>query len=47
MNGNKGTSNFSSIERGVNTDELLVPAKTRIPRDSEKPGTGFSEEVWL
>jgi hypothetical protein len=47
INGNKGTSNFSSIERCVNTDELLVPAKAGIPLNSEKPETSFSEEVWL
>ena len=45
IDGNKGTSNFSTIERCVNTNELLVPAKTGIPLNSEKPGRSFSEEV--
>ena len=47
INGNKGTSNSSPIQRCVNTGDLLVPAKTGIPLNFEKPGTSFSEEVWL
>jgi hypothetical protein len=47
IDGNKGTSNSSPIEQCVNTDELLVPAKTGTPLNSEKPGTSFLEEVWL
>jgi hypothetical protein len=47
IDGNKGTSNSSPIEQCVNTDELLVPAKTGTPLNSENPGTSFSEEVWL
>ena len=47
IHGNKGTSNFSPIEGCVNIDELLFPAKTGIPLNSEMPETSFSEEVWL
>jgi hypothetical protein len=47
IDGDKGTSNSFPIERCVNTDELLVPAKTGIPLNSETPRTSFSEEIWL
>jgi hypothetical protein len=45
IDGNKGTSNSSRIEQCVITEELLVPAKTGMPLDSENPGTSFSDEV--
>jgi hypothetical protein len=47
IDGNKGTSNFPPLERRGNTGDLLVLAKTGVPLNFEKPGTSFSEEVWL
>ena len=42
INGNKGTSNSFTLKECVNTEEKLVPAKTDLVPNSEKPGTSFS-----
>lgn len=44
-NGNKGTSNSNDPEAGTNIEEMLVPAKTGLPLNSEKPGTSNLVEV--
>jgi hypothetical protein len=44
-NGNKGTSNSNDPEAGTNIEEMLVPDKTGLPLNSEKPGTSNLVEV--